>query len=166
MQICCNCGEVFDDDRIVQTRDRETGWHDYVCTYCGSDEIYEAVQCEICGEWVAEDEIESGFCLECLHNEITYEVAKAYMLTHVGWLSNFVLEFVLPDSDPFCNVSKELDESMSQVFDCQVLLDEFRESKEFLKACRDFCLPDYDQDHFGTEGMQFAEWFKAQQQSK
>lgn len=70
---CRNCGEVFDSDEVVRVKDDPSpsgvsltsGYYEYwECPHCGSDDIVEAEQCNICGEWFAEDEGET-ICENC-----------------------------------------------------------------------------------------------------
>ena len=66
MYICNECGEVFDEPKIIEEH------HPYgmgyaveefaVCPYCDGG-FQEAEQCERCGEYVAE--LEDGLCDIC-----------------------------------------------------------------------------------------------------
>jgi len=68
--ICLDCGSVLTADELVTKYER----HPYgdgvasesfqVCR-CGSDAWTEAAQCEDCGIWLAEDEIDDGLCPCC-----------------------------------------------------------------------------------------------------
>lgn len=60
MYICNNCGAVFESTVSIHE------YHDKIdnqieeyhgCPYCKSDDICEAVQCSMCGEYVAYDYI-------------------------------------------------------------------------------------------------------------
>lgn len=74
MYICNNCGEVFEDCKIIKEH------HPYgmgtateswaVCPHCEDTDIQEAKKCERCGEYVAERH--EGLCEVCygdMHGE-------------------------------------------------------------------------------------------------
>lgn len=71
--ICNCCGEVVDDLKEVR---EFMGYYgsapaydsDYVCPYCGSDDLDEAEECECCGEYHRVDELTNGVCDDCLHS--------------------------------------------------------------------------------------------------
>ena len=50
MFICEHCGEIFEEPKVIGN-DVDRGEE---CPGCGSDEFDEAVQCEVCGEWISE----------------------------------------------------------------------------------------------------------------
>lgn len=78
MYVCLECGHVFDDDFSVWTEphgERRCG-----CPSCRG-EFEEAVECEICGGYFADSDLNSGvceFCIEDLGNnlEVCYEISK------------------------------------------------------------------------------------------
>lgn len=61
---CMHCGHEFEEiDR--KHYDNSTGvWEEY-CPNCGSEDIEEAAQCEICGDWHAADYLHCGVCEKC-----------------------------------------------------------------------------------------------------
>lgn len=72
MYICKHCGKIFEDDAVVEIRDDPSpsgvglpsGYYTYYeCPHCGSDDIEEATECVICGDWFAYDGDE--ICEEC-----------------------------------------------------------------------------------------------------
>lgn len=80
---CKECGQVFDDDEIVRVKDDPSpdgvsltsGYYEYwECPHCGSDELIEANECPMCGEWFAEDE-GLTICAEC-QKELLDELEK------------------------------------------------------------------------------------------
>ena len=86
MYICKNCNEVLFVDELKRVKGewidcRYGGEHvgfqyegdDYVCPHCGSEELQEAVQCPICGEYVAEEESYDGYCENCVEKAATPE---------------------------------------------------------------------------------------------
>lgn len=54
MLICEHCGAVFEYPN--SRKDWDTGYTEEICPECHSEYIVRAVQCELCGEWVQEDE--------------------------------------------------------------------------------------------------------------
>lgn len=75
MFICLYCNAVFSEpDEAVVNRfpagEQTVPIIGSVCPNCGYDEIAEAVQCDICGEWFDEldlyDNDERRFCKNCL----------------------------------------------------------------------------------------------------
>ena len=80
--ICCKCKRHFDSSEVETKRDRETGCVYWYCPFCGADDdsIYDAEQCEYCGEWydkddemVYDDEGGAGVCLKCIGNKFDYD---------------------------------------------------------------------------------------------
>lgn len=67
MYICNNCGEVFEDCKIIEEHHpygmgtATENW--YVCPYCEDTSFSEAEQCEMCGEFVTE--LNDGLCDVC-----------------------------------------------------------------------------------------------------
>lgn len=71
MLICESCGAVFEyaDSRM----DNETGCIEERCPECDGSYIMQAVKCQVCGEWVPEDDT-FGFgstivCEDCVEKE-------------------------------------------------------------------------------------------------
>lgn len=77
---CADCEHVFDEDdaerHVCRERDDE-GRIDvveyYACPLCGNEDICEAVECAICGEWYADGELIEDVCEECLKAATTPE---------------------------------------------------------------------------------------------
>ena len=74
MFICNECKKVFDQDDIIEVHDDPSpdgvslvsGYYTYYeCPHCGSGDIKEAVECQICGDYYADDGEE--ICLECFN---------------------------------------------------------------------------------------------------
>ena len=67
MYICNNCGETFEDCKIIVEHHPYgmTSATEYwsVCPHCESTDFAEAKKCERCGEYVAE--LEDGLCDVC-----------------------------------------------------------------------------------------------------
>lgn len=82
MMICESCGAVFEYPNI--RTDSDTGTADAFCPECHSEYIMHAVQCELCGEWVQEDEAYGyghAVCEKCIEDqsddlELLYEASK------------------------------------------------------------------------------------------
>ena len=73
---CMHCGHEFEEiDR--KHYDSSTGvWEEY-CPNCRSEDIEEAEQCDICGEWHAADYLKCGVCKKCAERDDPRE-AYAY----------------------------------------------------------------------------------------
>lgn len=59
MLICHDCGEVFEKPKVLKSKVGDywgaPAWEEWdACPYCESTEVYEAEQCQRCGEWVPE----------------------------------------------------------------------------------------------------------------
>ena len=67
MFICRECGAVSEELHRKCFDDLDTMFQGYtmVCPFCHSDEVEDAVECEKCGKYVAEDELTEGLCTEC-----------------------------------------------------------------------------------------------------
>lgn len=77
---CADCQHVFDDYDAERHVCRE--YNDGVCIdelvfdacpNCGSEDLCEAAECAICGEWYADVELIGGVCEECLKAATTPE---------------------------------------------------------------------------------------------
>jgi hypothetical protein len=65
MKYCNGCHDVFgDDDFVIIGKDEE---REAVCPHCHEWDVSDAVQCEVCGEWFGENEIDNA-CDECISN--------------------------------------------------------------------------------------------------
>ncbi len=72
MLVCKECGESFFEED-VEERSEDVGFCGsrrvyqtvWACPVCGSDDIAEAKQCSVCGEWKDEDEVEEEVCDDC-----------------------------------------------------------------------------------------------------
>ena len=75
--ICAKCKSVIEVEDLERVKGEwEDGYYkgdEYVCPHCGSTEYYEAVQCPICGEYVAEEESYDGYCENCVEKAATPE---------------------------------------------------------------------------------------------
>ena len=85
--ICKACGEVINEAEIVSKREEvaEGYYENYgVCPHCESDALYEAEQCERCGEWFPIDDMVEGYCQDCaeeiLHS-YDYDAEGIYKVT-------------------------------------------------------------------------------------
>ena len=71
--ICERCKRHFNsEDANTRTECIGEFWgtpayEDYdCCPYCGSDELAEAVACEICGKFHYEEDLNGGVCKSCI----------------------------------------------------------------------------------------------------
>lgn len=83
--ICADCGAVFDEYDAGCNVYRQ--YNDGVCVdkaeycacpNCGSEDLCDAVECAICGEWYAGCELIGDVCKECLEAAATSENAWRY----------------------------------------------------------------------------------------
>lgn len=72
----CKCGEVFDVPKIREDGGDRGEYFAY-CPACGGVDYAEAKRCRRCGDWVAEFEIDQGYCHSCLA-EIGYDEDTAW----------------------------------------------------------------------------------------
>ena len=66
MYICTECGELFDDTKIILYEDAEIGHQSHIeaCPWCGGD-FEEVKECLGCGKHCAEGDLTEGFCVKC-----------------------------------------------------------------------------------------------------
>lgn len=61
MYLCTNCGAVIESAVAIHEYHDECEGNPieeyYGCPYCKSDQIVEAKQCDLCGEYVASDHV-------------------------------------------------------------------------------------------------------------
>lgn len=121
--ICKNCGEIFEEPKIVKESRGEFWGHPafedcYYSPCCGCD-YDEAIECNICGEWYSEDDLCMGVCSKCIddyrHNfkichDISFEDEKRDVkinalvatLLDEGDINQILVEFItarMPDVD-------------------------------------------------------------------
>ena len=77
MFICKDCGSLFENpDHMEENVGEYCGQPAFqtidICPNCHCDEIDEARMCEICGEWISEDDMECDVCYDCM-NEHKYD---------------------------------------------------------------------------------------------
>ena len=80
MLVCTNCGSVYEEEEVRRKRyDEELHYTEvyYKCHHCGDDELVEATECEICGEYFYDEE-GLGICEECFEKNETVETALEY----------------------------------------------------------------------------------------
>ena len=74
---CESCGEVFDEANKDYVNGGYRGEPHYTCPYCGSDELVDMFQCELCGEWFPGDEIYGHMgemvCNDCIEKNTNEE---------------------------------------------------------------------------------------------
>ena len=95
MYICNHCGCVAEDLHDYQENHGLPYYServvDYDCPFCGWGEMVEADECAYCGEAVANDELHSGICKDCLLREIEDdETATMYL---AGLREDFYVEW-------------------------------------------------------------------------
>lgn len=162
---CYHCDRFFDESELVQQRDPSVGYHVYVCPYCGSDDLGESDTCVSCDEDFIEGEISNGYCLECLRNAITYDLAFQYM-NDKNCLAEFMLEYWF-ETGKLESSSMKFDLFLSFLY--QQLEDEDAQRIRgghkalFYEACVEFCLPNHESGNFSAEAQQFAEWYANKQ---
>ena len=155
---CGNCNAVFDELDVAHIRE-DYGEVFACCPNCGSSDIYETEECKLCGKEFDEDELRDGFCLECLWNAIDYDTALAF-LEESDQLTEFMLTRM--GAGKLEHSSPEFDAFMAETFRREVANDKltahFVGETAFLKECRYWILPNYDNGDFGF-GCEFAEWY-------
>lgn len=68
--ICKNCGKVLDEEDLVvrlyspETRYEPAEYTDPECPDCGSEDIWDAEECPICGEYYIKDD-GGAICPDC-----------------------------------------------------------------------------------------------------
>lgn len=95
---CENCGKIFDERELFFKKEPlcqiDGVWqHEEfaVCPHCHSEEVEEAEQCPICGEWEAETEMTyDGVCNTC--SKLTREKFNAFLATLTCEEINFLTD--------------------------------------------------------------------------
>lgn len=160
--ICYNCGKTFPAEDVVKQRDPETGLHIWCCPHCGQDDVDEGEICKICGKEFCEGETHAGFCVNCLWDEIDYDVTLAYIKEN-KMLAEFMIEYIW-NAGAIKYSSSDLDEHLEETFRRMVANDKLSAAwggkADFLEQCKFFCLPDYLDHSFGHGGSDFADWYE------
>ena len=152
---CYNCGEFFhEDDRIVTKNcNGETVG---CCPHCGSDDIGESDQCKMCGSEFVADDLAYGYCIECLWNEIDYDMTLEYLKSE-HLVSEFVIEYIL--GGKLDHASDDLDRFCEEAFRRMIAEDKILRQHDFLDKCRYFCIPERDKGSFFKGGYNYAGWY-------
>lgn len=81
MVICRDCGAVIGEDDLVVTKsyvsDYMGGCYESITSCPCGGSVEDAEKCDSCGEYFKKDELHSGICEECLHEEMTVDNAIA-----------------------------------------------------------------------------------------
>lgn len=104
MYICNHCGNVFDEPHISYTAGGDYGEAWAVCPHCGSDDMSEAFQCFVCGDYITDSKVE-GICDACLERSITPESFDRY-LKAAGLEEEFYLSYCF-DNEQLLDLAKE-----------------------------------------------------------
>lgn len=79
---CADCGEFFEVANKDYCDGGYLGEPHYTCPFCRSDELEEAYQCELCGEWVIADEIYGSIgemvCMNCIEKHTTIDTVMDF----------------------------------------------------------------------------------------
>lgn len=85
---CLNCSHVFDESEAATEQEPHYELDGAPCEYfsvcpnCHSEDISDAYQCEVCGEWFFGDEIIDGhYCESCLREAVDYDSFKEFALS-------------------------------------------------------------------------------------
>jgi len=79
MYICDCCSRVFEEPRRAEERHNENYSEPLaLCPYCDWGTPVKAERCRQCGEWFAEDDINNGFCEDCLTESLTLDSFLSY----------------------------------------------------------------------------------------
>lgn len=102
MYKCEKCGRLIQDFEIGEKRSyvgefwgRDVYENLSCCPDCGCDDIGEVFECSQCGEWFYKEELESGFCDNCLHRatpQDCFEVSKEFEEKKPVKLNSFIVE--------------------------------------------------------------------------
>ena len=144
MYRCDNCGHLFEDGAQGKwTEEHGEPWDG--CPLCrgGYDEVH---QCKACGDWHSDDELNEGWCVECLRHTINYDTFFEYCEANKDeqYLDIFVMSELLGGMKCPDNVSWDFHQLMIETYKRRVadakLLGE--KNHGFLQSCIRFILED------------------------
>ena len=164
--ICKNCGATFDEnDAIHYTEDY--GETFMGCPVCGASDIADAATCSECGRELDIDDVQSGLCIDCMWDTITYDIALAYIEETDSLIEFFLGEWLHCGAVKIEN-TQDLAEFLRKAFKNEAENDRlFTEKHYFLEACRSWCLPCYLSSHCWLGGGEdFAEWYDTYRKEK
>lgn len=102
MYICCDCGEVFEKSDCGSSREYVgefwgvDAYEDVACCpKCNSTCFDDALQCEDCGAWFSKNDLNNGFCEDCLDDvsaKDCFDVAKSFDTKRNVQLNSFIAE--------------------------------------------------------------------------
>ena len=65
---CNDCKRYFVEDEATVTVEREVGYKEVLCPYCGSDDLEESHRCKCCGEQTVNEFCD--YCMESIAEEL------------------------------------------------------------------------------------------------
>lgn len=94
MFYCMNCGASFESPANGSSGVSGEAWE--VCPVCGHDDVEEASQCAVCGEWKPESDMQvKNCCKSCCDDAMTVVLAQMYIEEndlqreyYVEWFNN------------------------------------------------------------------------------
>ena len=168
MYRCDNCGHLFEDGAQGKwTEEHGEPWDG--CPLCrgGYDEVH---QCKACGDWHSDDELNEGWCVECLRHTINYDTFFEYCEANKDeqYLDIFVMSELLGGMDCPKNVSYEFHQLMIDVYKARVeaikaaMTEAYRQCLDILPACIRFIMD--DDGSIGREN--YADWLNSKKEVK
>lgn len=140
---CCNCGHIFEDGEQYRWEESH-GERFSGCPVCKGG-YAPTSPCKVCGSEKTERELYDGICLSCLREDVTMDVAIAY-LRDKKLLVNFVFYTIFNADEP-TSANEKLEAW------CEFIVHEIA-TKEQLVA------------YIIAEAEDFANWLNAQEVRK
>ena len=141
--ICKECTNVVEDYEIKREKGEWLdGYYmgdDYVCPHCGSEEFQEAVQCPICGEYVAKEESYDGFCEDCVDKAATPE-------NLIEWCDLEDETEFLEVNSAVASMCRELKIDINDLLKAAVNESVYKD--RVLKACQESVKQEFDTEYF------------------
>lgn len=150
---CRNCGETINEEDIMHYTE-DTGERMSCCPYCFDNEWDTVSECRVCGKEADESEVYGGYCIHCLREAVTYDIALAYIKDR-----DYMTEFVLCDwfgAEGVVSQSVELALFCEETFRRLVANEKLIGGNKLLAMCREYCVPGCPT--YTADDEMFADW--------
>lgn len=153
MYKCLECGHIFDageEKRWIEPH----GEPMVGCPICGGA-FGETTICHACGGEFLEDELFSGYCAECLRDEVTYDAGLDFLKEN-NWLVTFMVGKVYESDWTPDKPSEKFSAAMEENYRRMKANDILLKKTELLDMLRSYILD--DDDDYGKSV--WAEWLE------
>ena len=159
MFVCLHCGHSFEEaHNRYNRRWSDSDDSEQYCPNCGSEDIEEAEQCSICGEWHSEDALSGGVCEKCLDKHATIENAIKWGEDEREEAEKFMKYHSIRPSQADCLIP--INGFLAYVYTPSEIDEILRKDFESLRKDFPAKAQEYASNYITDDPSAFAEWYK------